>query len=175
MAWTTPKDWETDELVTAGDLNTHVRDNLAALKNPPSAHFEANESANYTTTSASFADVDATAGKCSLTITTSGGDVLVHFHGTVEHSAGGIGIHFDVYVDSGDIGGNDGIVRVRSANAADAMCVSFTRLIAGLSAGSHTFKLRWKLSTASGTGTLFAGAGTSNKDLHPQFWVREVS
>ena len=31
MAWTTPKTWVTDEVVTATDLNTHLRDNLAGL------------------------------------------------------------------------------------------------------------------------------------------------
>ena len=173
MAWTTPKDWTTDELVTASDLNTHLRDNLNALKSPPSAHFEANESSDYATTSGSFADVDATAGKMSLTITTNGGDVLVHFHGSVEHSAGGVGIHFDVAVDGTRTAGDDGIVRVRAQTSTDTMAVSFTRLIAGLIAGSHTFKLQWKV--AGGTATLFAGAGTSAKDVHPQFWAREIS
>jgi hypothetical protein len=31
MAWTTPKDWATSELVTAANMNTHVRDNLNYL------------------------------------------------------------------------------------------------------------------------------------------------
>ena len=32
MAWTTPKTWTIGELVTADDLNTHLRDNLSHLK-----------------------------------------------------------------------------------------------------------------------------------------------
>src|SRR3972149_10227706 len=35
MAWTTPKNWEDNELVTAEKLNTHPRDNLKFLY-PPS-------------------------------------------------------------------------------------------------------------------------------------------
>lgn len=31
MAWTTPRDWTTSELVTAAIMNAHVRDNLSAL------------------------------------------------------------------------------------------------------------------------------------------------
>lgn len=31
MAWTTPRDWTTGELVTSTIMNTHVRDNLNAL------------------------------------------------------------------------------------------------------------------------------------------------
>lgn len=31
MAWTAPKTWQVDEVVTAAQLNTHVRDNLLAV------------------------------------------------------------------------------------------------------------------------------------------------
>lgn len=162
--WTTPKTWAVDELVTASALNTHLRDNLNALKTPPSAHYESDEASDYTTTAGTWADVDAT--NLALTITTHGGDVLVHFHGTLQGS--GQHVFLDVAVDGTREGGDDGILRVRQD---DYEAVSFTRLISGLSAGEHTFKLQWK----SSSGTLFAGAGTSNLDLHPQFWVREVS
>ena len=36
MAFTIPKTWTVDELLAATDMNTYVRDNVAALKNPPS-------------------------------------------------------------------------------------------------------------------------------------------
>ena len=78
LAWTTPKTWADDELVTANVMNTHVRDNLNALKAPPTARYELNRTSDYTTTSTSFVDVDGT--KLALTITTSGGDVMVHFN-----------------------------------------------------------------------------------------------
>lgn len=32
MAWTSPKTWVTNALVTAAELNTHLRDNLLVLK-----------------------------------------------------------------------------------------------------------------------------------------------
>lgn len=34
MAWTTPRDWTTNEVVTSTIMNAHVRDNLNALKGP---------------------------------------------------------------------------------------------------------------------------------------------
>lgn len=34
MAWTTPKTWTVGEVVTAANMNTHVRDNLTFLANP---------------------------------------------------------------------------------------------------------------------------------------------
>ena len=32
MAWTTPKTWAANDVLTAADMNTHVRDNLDALQ-----------------------------------------------------------------------------------------------------------------------------------------------
>jgi hypothetical protein len=155
--------------VTADLLNAHLRDNLNALKAPPSAHFEANETSDYTTTSTTFVDVDAT--NLTLTITPTGQEVMVHCHGNVISSDSWGRVFFDVAVDGSRIGGDDGIVQIQG-NITPAF--SFTRLITGLTAGqAHTFKLQWKV--GSYTGTLFAGAGTSGKDTHPQFWVREVS
>lgn len=165
MTWTTPRTWSTGELVTASLLNTHLRDNLDALKNPPSASYLADESANYTTTSTSFVDVDAT--DFSFTLDTGGGDVLVTFNGVV----GGSGtVFFDVEVDGVRFAGDDGITRTINGST---HALSFVILVEGLAAGSHTFRLQWKVSAS--TGTLYAGAGTSNFDVHPQFWAREVS
>lgn len=171
MAWTTPASWSVDQLVTADDLNTQLRDNLNALKTPPSAHYEPNEASDYQTTSSSFANVDGT--NLALTVTITGSEVMIGFHGTVQSSVPA-GICFDVRVDDlANVGHDDGIIRVRPDSASDEQCVSFVRLVTGLADGQHTFKLQWK--TASGTATLFAGAGTSWKDMHPQFWVREMS
>jgi hypothetical protein len=36
MAWTTPKSWATNEVVTAANMNTHLRDNMAFVGSPPS-------------------------------------------------------------------------------------------------------------------------------------------
>jgi hypothetical protein len=175
MAWVTPRTWVPEELVTANLLNTHLRDNLNALKNPPSARYEPNEGSDYTTTSTSFVDVDAT--NLALTITTAGGDVMVGFHGLVApDNVGAARVLFDVAVDGTRTAGNDGITGTTqegSEGGARPKNVSFVRLISGLAAGSHTFKLQWRTNT--GTATLYAGAGTSNADVHPQFWAREVS
>jgi hypothetical protein len=172
MAWTTPA---TSRWISwlHRSLNTHLRDNLNALKSPPSARYEANESSDYTTTSAGFADVDST--NFALTITIAGNDVFLGFTGVVAHSVG-VAIFFDVLVDGiTPVAGNDGMIRLKPTGAGQnySMPVSFTWLVTGLAVGQHTFKLQWK--TASGTATLYAGAGTSGADVHPQFWAREMS
>lgn len=168
MAWTTPKTWQVDELVTATIMNTHIRDNLNALKAPPSAAYVCDEVSDYVTTSTVFVDVDST--NLALTINTNGGDVLVHFHGMINAYSQ---TFFNVAVDGTDDGPDDGYISAANGGSSEREAVSFTRLISGLSAGSHTFTLRWKV--AAGTGRLYAGAGTASSDVHPQFWVREVS
>lgn len=167
MAWTTPSSQTTGTLITASIWNTDIVDNLIALKDPPSDYYTLNEGANYTTTSTSFVDVDAV--NLALTITTTGGDVFVGFHGVVAN--GSAEVFFDVDQDGARIGGDDGIIRVDHGGDPSDCC--FVRQIENPSAASHTYKLQWKV--LSGTGTLYAGAGTSNLDVHPQFWVRELT
>ena len=175
MAWTTPKTWVTGEPLTASDMNTHIRDNLDYLKDQvndaPRDSYEVNESSDYTTTSTSFVDVDAT--NLSLTITTTGRDVLVGFFGSVHQGSGSQYVYFDVDVDGARNGGDDGLIFVRTEAGGNIYHQpSFVVRISGLSAGSHTFKLQWKVSAS--TGTLYAGAGTGSRDVHPQFWVKEL-
>lgn len=174
MAWTDTITW-TSSLVTVAQFNEQIRDNMDALKDPPTDYVDVNEGADYTTTSTSFVDIDAAGNPdLSLTITTGGGDVFVSFHGTFSHNNAAGVVYLDFTVDGTLHGGDDGIIMGRLHGVADRLLtLSFVRYVTGLAAGSHTFVLRWKIST--GTGTLYAGAGTSSFDVHPQFLVREIS
>jgi hypothetical protein len=157
------------ELVTAALLNSHLRDNFDFLKTPPTAAYILNETGDYTTTSTSFANVDGT--KLSLAITTAGGDVLVGFCGSILQSAATV--FFDVEVDGTRTAGDDGLCVITPSSSTARTNATCFKLIQGLAPGLHTFKLQWRVN--SGTATLFAGAATSNGDIHPQFFVREVS
>ena len=162
MAWTTPKtDWATGELITANDMNA-VGENLAALNDLATAVFTTTEDIRAQVSE--FTDVDS--DNLSLTIATAGRDVLVHFYGTTGHGSASPNFFgsFDIDVDGVRQGSDDGVVKVFFWHNVYP-CVSFTRLIQGLRAGSHTFKLQWK-SYASGMGLL----------LHKgaQFSVREI-
>lgn len=169
MAYTQPTTRNTGDSITASNWNTDLVDNLIAIKNPPTDSYVADENANWTSNSTSFVDVDGT--DLSLTITTTGGDVFVGFHGNV--SGANIIVYFDVTMDGVRIGTDDGIIaRFVTTSVANGN-VSFTRLVTGVSAGTHTFNLQWKVS--SGTATLYGGGATPTADLHPQFWVREMS
>lgn len=105
--------------------------------------------ANYTTTGTTFADLDAT--NFSRTITTSGGTSVLVIAMFMASNSGASTTAFDVTVDSsrqghstlGLQGGNNGPWPV---------CISY--LTPALAAGSHTFRIQWKVS--AGTGTVFA-------------------
>jgi hypothetical protein len=177
MAWTTPKTWASEPL-TSTDLNTYIRDNqdflMTRMEN--NAEHTADESSDYTTTTQSFVDVDAT--NFALTITTNGGNVLVGFNGlTSTHRTTSEGPSFNVAVDSVDYFADDGITMGGTFGSSSHQSpVTFVVLITGLSAGVHVFKLRWRSFNNGGstTCTLFAGSGTTNADVHPQFWVQEL-
>lgn len=173
MAWTQPRTWSA-ELVTAAMFNEQLRDNLLALKNPPSDVINADLSFDYTTTSTTFVNVtnaaDGGTDVVSLTIVTNGGDVMVGFVGSFDSTGGSVYLTLRID-DTTTAAGDDGIVRMELGTATTS--IGFVYLITGLAAGSHKFNLRWKAS--AGTITLYAGEGTLNNDLHPQFWAREVS
>ncbi len=175
--WTTPKTWATGDALTALDMNTHLRDNLEFLKTNVSDEYRGNESADWTTTSTSFVDVDNT--KLRLEVTTKGGDLLIGFYGTVLHPAASQIINFDVEASlNGGAGarlglGNDGLVGVVSVtNTNIRMPVSFVYLYRNIAAGSWVFDLQWK--TSASTATLYGGA-TTGYDITPQFWCKELN
>ena len=175
MAYTAPTTRITGELITASIWNTDITDNLDALKDPPSDNYEADEGSDYTTSSTSFTDVDGAGTELTLTITTTGGDVLIGFTGVCRIAGAPCTGYFDVYhvEDAANIGGDDGLIGFNSTAANTEIPVAFVHLLTGVSAGSHTFRLVWK--RATNNITLFAGAGTGTADWHPQFWVREAS
>jgi hypothetical protein len=124
-------------------------------------------SANYTTTSTSFADVDGT--NMSLAITTGARRVMVGFTGTVAGSGLGDTIMLDVDLDGARLGGLFGLVQARTPVATYRMNGSFTFLTNALTAASHTFKLQWR--TTANTATMY---GTSASDGVATFWVQEI-
>lgn len=155
MAWTTPKTWQTAELVTAALLNTHVRDNLNILAAPALTVVTYRAGSDYVATSTSFADVDATnlAGSITLTFATRI-RFTVALAATYAAVSGTYGA-WDILVD--------GTTRVGNATYGLGQCTTvygsgnFTTsgIITGLTAGAaHTFKLQFKETNAADTLTL---------------------
>lgn len=170
MAWTAPKTW-TNEPIIATDLNAHIRDNLTILKDPASAIYYGDEGSDLSgLTSTSFANVDATAGKFSHSITTNGGPIFVFFRA---HMICGTSarVHFEVTLDGSPQGGVDGLYSYTITTTASSQ--GFVHIIPAPSAGNHTINLQYKMSV--GTLTIYRRAGTANADIPCFFAVREMS
>jgi len=159
-AFTTPRTWANGETPDEDDMNTHIRDNMDALKTPPSG--VVNFASAITTTSTSFVDLTG----ASITFTTTGGDVRVSFYVTLRNSSTGW-TEFDILLDAVSEGGSAGIVRSDNEAAVADAVVGFTRVISGLAAASHTFKIQWRVQ--SGTSTINSGSQYVN-----QFSASEV-
>ena len=151
MPWTTPKTWATGELVTAADLNTHLRDNLNFLLSP---NFQeaVGSGTDFSTTSTTYADITG----MSVTITTAGGNLLVSAFGRFTGSAGAnafLAINLD---------GTDYEVNTAATVSGSGLYVCALRRFV-VSAGAHTVKLR--LRTESGSYAASFVGGTSRRLL----------
>lgn len=170
--WTTPRTFATGELITASILNVHIRDNMNALHTPAGGYNKLDLGADITTASTSFTDIDAT--NLILTFTTGGGDVIVFFVGNITNSNAGTRNYLDIFesVAAARYGTDDGLLLVHSAGSTVANPFCLAVRIPSLTAVAHSFKPQWKVS--AGTATLYAGAGTSTFDLHPQLFAFEI-
>ncbi len=147
-AWTTPRTWTTGELVTAAIMNTHIRDNLNALFSPVTG--VSTITTDITTTSTSF----EYATGLSVTLTTAGDTVLAILTGTFGGSASSVSVFLDIHDGSTLLGGTDGLVQWKRGTNAIENNASFSHIVTGLTPGSNTIKIQWKVS--SGTGTFHA-------------------
>lgn len=178
MSWVDPSTRITGTLITSSIWNQDVVANPIALKTPPSNMSTLNEGTVYTTTSTSFSDVDATDGKFSLDVTTKGGRLLVISMLCVQVNNNSGRVYFDATYDGTRIGSDDGMLAADGGaltNFATAMLpYTFIARTGALAADTYTVRLQWKVSSGH-TATIYNGAGTSNRDVHPQFIVVELS
>lgn len=151
--WTQPRTWATGEIVTAAQLNSHLRDNLEYLhlrEETALNHFACSSASGYTTTSTSFTDVDAAA--LAGTITTTGSPLLIGVTGAWKSSGTSIDVCLDVAINGARIGhASYGVTFMQSVAANLYLPVAWSQVRA-LSAGTYALKLQWR--TSSGTLTL---------------------
>jgi hypothetical protein len=164
MAWTTPVDWTTGQMLSAADLNK-VNANLNALKSPPYDLKKGNGSTTMSTASTTYVDVSSS---LNISFTTYGGLIMLGFTGTVAIPAGA-NFFLDVEVDGLTQLGNGSLFYFGNSTPAGlSLPVTFTTFTAALTANqSHSFALRWK--ATAGTVTLI-----NNANSVPIFWAREV-
>lgn len=153
MAWNTPPTYVAGDVLTASGMNTYVRDNFNYLLSGWSPAFVSrNNGANYTTTSTTFTDVDATNVKASITIAGTKALIWTFCHMTCTGT--GDGSELDIIVNSTTRLGNSthGLFRGQQGGI---LTVSLPAVATGLTPGANDFKLQYRCIT-SGTTTIFA-------------------
>jgi len=148
-AWTTPPTIAPGYVFSAVDYNAYVQANLMYLFSgrPGSAVVRINGS-DYSTSSASFVNVDGT--NLSFTLTISSGKVLILFGGRITSAVSISGL-FDVLIDATRVGNTTNGLTLMNAGSFSVAVIK-----TGLSVGSHTFSLQWF--AAGGTAILSSTA-----------------
>ncbi len=149
--------------------------NLRALYNAPSGAISLDLPSDKTVSSGgAFADIDSANLSITLTLDAAA-DVLIGFQGSfVRTSSNTTTLYLNAALDSVALQPNDGLVALEVGSQTNPQTLGFVYLATDVPAGAHTFRVQWKV-VGSATGIkLFAGAGTSNADLHPHFFAKVV-
>lgn len=138
--------YSTGHLVTASEFNA-IGTRLDALESASDNYVYDSHSqvSTYSINSPTMVDIDAT--NLAVTITTAGGDIYVEFSGAVLSCPSAVSGDLDIFdVSNNAVMGLE--VRYNSSGVYYGP-VYLRGYVTGLSAGSHTFRLRWKRGGAS--------------------------
>jgi hypothetical protein len=172
MAYTIPKTWAVDGLLGATDMNTYVRDNVAALKNPPSFLTAfASGALMLSTTATTFTAISSA---LSASLGTYGGDIMVFIQLQLAGDTDTRRISLDWLVNGTALYGAYAFGAGRARPGANTAATGNTTvfgplLVTGLASGTHVFQPVWK--TEAGTAFTWATTGAAPIIM----WVREVS
>lgn len=148
--WTTPRTWVTGEVITAAQLNTHVRDNFDYCRQRLDAArplVSAVSSAVHNTTSTTFVDIDP--GTYVLSITTGGAPLLIGLAGQWRANTSGVDCCIDVELNGTRIGhAGYGLAYMQQPGAALTQQISFA-LVRTVAAGTHSLRLQWRVSSGT--------------------------
>jgi hypothetical protein len=145
MPWNTPRTWLPGEVVTASLLNAQLRDNLnQLLAGRPLAYVCRTGSADYSTSSSSFVNVDAT--NLALTLTLNGSRALVVATALIAGSLNNSICYLDWIVDgSARAGGTNGLVQSALGTTGTVFqTATALAVFSGLAPGAHTFTLQYR-------------------------------
>lgn len=154
MAWTIPRTWTALTPLGATDLNTHLRDQLNVLKDPP---FQQNIWSGTAVTTASTA-VPIDTANLSISLTTYGGAIHLSFQGYQDSTNAAF---YTFQWDGTAFNSGSALVRLAVAGM-----VRYDAWVTGLASGSHTFTPLWW--QAAGLNVTLRG--TSANAI---FWARE--
>ncbi len=172
MTYTIPKTWVVDEVLGATDMNTYVRDNIAALKDPPSFLTAfASGALVLSTTATTFTAISSA---LSASLGTYGGDIMVFIQLQLAGDTDTRRISLDWLVNGTALYGAYAFGAGRARPGTTTFTTGNTTvfgplLVTGLASGTHVFQPVWK--TDAGTAFTWATTGAAPIIM----WVREVS
>lgn len=174
LLWTSPRVFIAGKVLTASQMN-EINNNISYLHSRPSEVITVRGTgANINTTSATFVAIDDAQFSFSLEIGT--GALETNILAILSHTVGASLVYFDILVDGvtwlSSLTGTaltNGIWTYRApATASQNAGFQPYRIEAGLlTAGVHTFALRWRTSAATAT------LGLASPNLF-QWYVRET-
>lgn len=144
---TTPRTWANDDFMLASLLNTHLVDASMFLKSRPFGNTVMTSTVN--TTSTSFTELTGS----RVTLTTTGGNILIAVCGIFSNSTTGTENYFDLAIDGTRYGdATVGLTQITCPNNNYPDCLSMILFTSTPpSAASHTFSMYWKVSANTGT------------------------
>lgn len=155
MAWTAPRTWTTGEIVTAAQLNVHLRDNLIDLDRRTSPVF-ATVTPEQGTTSTTFTGL-ATAGPAvTVTIGSTGKALVTLYAYQYSNESGGTGLAgFSITGATTRAAEDKGALSFVSVSSLQGIRHGCVNPISSLNAGSTTFTTVYR--STSGTNTASFG------------------
>jgi len=152
MAWTTPNSPSSGDDWTATMYRTYIRDNLNYLfSGRPIGQVHYVGAGDKTSSVATWADVDSTNIKVTLTISSGRARVFASFRGAADNTASSAA-EFDLAVDGTRLGDSTHGLARTSQNTTHFF--SIEALATGLSVGSHTFTIRFRNVTGGAVTTV---------------------
>ena len=173
MATINTNTWSAGDTLSASDMNTYVRDNMLGLLEPAREILNPTTGTDYTTTSASFVDVNTTDFQVDLTPNIENGltcDILIG--GTISLRCSGTATaqvtNFDLMVNGTSVSGGTGIA-VFEGTSSQIYTFTLNYILSGQDNSAKSIKLRWR--TNGGTARIFMVSG-SPREAKNQFWAR---
>lgn len=176
MAWSTPRTWGA-ELVTVAMMNQHIRDNLNALKTPPSGLSYVSGRDYMLAGAGAWTAVDTglVNGALQHTVSIAGTQVVVRFQGSVALRRNDAAVGFNISVNGTPYFPGAGIAYLDAGGLAGFSAVvnpiGFNVPITGLTPGSNTFRLDW---SGTNTAVTLYGSGTVARYMPIVFGVFEI-
>lgn len=140
MAWTAPRTWVTGEVVTAAQLNTHLRDNIFDLDRRTSP-IQSIITTGQGTTSAAYTDMATVGPAVTVTVGTTG-KVLVALYSAYSNGTSNFALMSYAVSGATTVGAAD-TRALQTATPSDVRN-GMTVLEVGLNPGSTTFTAKYR-------------------------------